>query len=72
VGKKGVPVKTQTSMYLFNYLDDFDKIGLILKKIAHKCHFCKDILLLSMFKGNDCLTLWDTLQIIFLKYGKGN
>jgi len=47
-----------------NYWVDLDKIGVMLKEIAHRCHFCNKILLSSMFKGNDLLTLpltlWDT------------
>jgi len=33
----------------------FDKIGVILKEIAHLRHFCNKILLLNMFKGNDLI-----------------
>jgi len=61
--KEGFPPKFKP-LYLLNYWVDFDKIGVILKKIAHRCHFCNKILLLSMFKRNNLLTLpltlWDT------------
>jgi len=47
LGKKKFPPKFKLS-YIFSYRADFDKIGVILKEIAHRCHFCNKILFLSM------------------------
>jgi len=57
-GKEGFPPKFKPvglSLKL-NYWVNFDKIDVIWKEIAHRCHFCNKILLLSMFKENDFLT----------------
>jgi len=48
--KKGVLAKIQTT-YLLNYWVDLDKIGVILKEIAHECHFYNKILLSSILKA---------------------
>jgi len=52
MGKRGFSPKFKPP-YLLNYWVDFDKISVILKEIAQRCHFCNKIVLLSMFKGND-------------------
>jgi len=80
--KRGFPLKFKPPYHL-NYWVDFDKIGIILKKIAHRCHFCNKILLLSMFKGNDLvgnvtnyfLNMKIKIEVYFYnlkKFGKGN
>jgi len=47
-GKRGFLPKFKPPISL-NYWVNFNKIGVILKEIAHKCHFCNKILLLSKF-----------------------
>jgi len=43
--ERGFPPKFKP-LYLLNYYANFDKIGVILKEITHRCHFCNKILLL--------------------------